>query len=92
MYVQSGLGRRGLGDAASDAATYAALLAAGNPTCTCYMGSCLESGNSCSSPAVTPTPTSLTASSLTAWLNSNSTYLCIGVVAALGLLMLGKAR
>ena len=29
--------------------------------------------------------------SLTQWLNQNSTYLCIGVVATLGLLMLGKA-
>ena len=35
----------------SDAA-YAALVAAGNPKCTCILGQCMETGDSCSSPAV----------------------------------------
>ena len=33
--------------------TYAQLLAAGNPACTCVNGTCAESGNSCSSPLPT---------------------------------------
>ena len=50
MYVQTGLGRRRRGFGDLTTLTYAQLLAAGNPACTCVNGTCVESGDSCSSP------------------------------------------
>ena len=61
---------------------YAALLAAGNPACTCVAGTCAETGDSCSS---APSPT--TDSSM-AWILGAFGLLVFGMVAMGG----GSAR
>lgn len=97
MYVQAGMGayRRGMGNCPGDPgcpgnpvsadAAYAALLAAGNPKCTCILGQCMETGDSCSSPAVVPTSTSLIT-------GISNTVLAVGGVAIFALAMMMRGR
>jgi hypothetical protein len=103
MYVASGMGRCGMGDVF--------LTQPVTPACTCVGGTCMEDGNSCSSPVVDSgnvcdttskmfdaklcnnlyVPATSTAaastSTLTSFLNANSTYVVIGAVALLALLV-----
>jgi hypothetical protein len=100
-YRRRGLGLSCPGDPACpnyvDPNVQAALLAAG--TCTCVNGTCVESGNSCAGSMTAAQSTaqqaaalalqnSVDPSTLTGFLNVNSTYLMLGAAAFLGLLFM----